>query len=301
MKNVLVLLSTYNGKKYLDELLFSVFSQKKIKVSMLVRDDGSTDETLEILKKWSEKESLKYYIGKNLGAKGSFYNLIEHAEGFDYYAFCDQDDVWDEDKLFIAVNNMRKCQIEKPMLYMSNCRLVDAKLIPYSNQPLCTNIFHFNEILVKNHVNGCTMVFNDSLLKLARKGIEAEVENLPFHDHWLYLICSAVDGYIFFDKEAHIAYRQHGSNVVGGNRKLIDKIKGSALINNKHTRYKYSIVLLKYHSDILLAENRELLTLIKESRNTILARLRLIVGKRLKAQSFLEQTLLSFTILFNRL
>lgn len=124
MCRCLILLSTYNGEKYLPELLESVLAQKDIYVDILARDDGSTDKTVEILKKY---DRVKVYGGNNLKPAKSFLDLIWKADiNYDYYALCDQDDVWKEEKIISAV----KCieNIDKPALYSSAVEVVDKDL-----------------------------------------------------------------------------------------------------------------------------------------------------------------------------
>ena len=127
MCRCLILLSTYNGEKYLPELLESVLAQKDIYVDILARDDGSTDKTVEILKKY---DRVKVYGGNNLKPAKSFLDLIWKADiNYDYYALCDQDDVWKEEKIISAV----KCieNIDKPALYSSAVEVVDKRLNIY--------------------------------------------------------------------------------------------------------------------------------------------------------------------------
>ena len=125
MKIVCVLLSTYNGEKYLKEQLDSVLNQKDITLNFLVRDDGSTDSTIDILKQYEKEGKIKLIVGKNIGYKKSFYELAKLAPLSDYYAFCDQDDVWDDDKLITAVNMLERENNSIPLLYFSALRVVN--------------------------------------------------------------------------------------------------------------------------------------------------------------------------------
>jgi rhamnosyltransferase len=134
MKSVCVLLSTYNGEKYLKELLDSVLNQNcedKIKVSIFVRDDGSSDNTTNILKEYEQngKIILFGHGGCNLGFAKSFSSLLANAPLSDYYAFCDQDDIWLPDKLISAVERLEKeDNNEIPLLYSTNLIVVDKDL-----------------------------------------------------------------------------------------------------------------------------------------------------------------------------
>ena len=104
MVTVLVLMSTYNGEAYLTEQVESILKQADVNVKLLVRDDGSTDNTLRILNKYATEEKLDYITGKNINWMHSFWTLVNMAHGADYYAFADQDDIWFPDKLARAVS-----------------------------------------------------------------------------------------------------------------------------------------------------------------------------------------------------
>ena len=108
MKKVCVLMSTYNGEKYLKEQIDSILKQKGVKVNLLVRDDGSTDNTLSLLEEYKKKGLLDYCCGSNMKPARSFMELLSIAPDSDYYAFSDQDDYWEHDKLFNAVKNTEK-------------------------------------------------------------------------------------------------------------------------------------------------------------------------------------------------
>ncbi|EME3486548.1 glycosyltransferase, partial [Enterococcus faecium] len=136
MDRVIVLMSTYNGEKYIREQLDSIFNQKNIAVKVVIRDDGSNDATQSILDEYKKKHNLNWYTGKNLNAAWSFMELINNAPDSNFYAFADQDDVWDNDKLFIAVEAMKNCGTEtneKAIMYSCPTRLVDEKLNSIGN------------------------------------------------------------------------------------------------------------------------------------------------------------------------
>ena len=97
MRKLTILMSTYNGQQYLDKQLKSIYNQRNIEdydVSIIVRDDGSQDDTVRILGSWSDRMNIIVYREKNVGARESFYWLIKNAPESDYYAFSDQDDIW---------------------------------------------------------------------------------------------------------------------------------------------------------------------------------------------------------------
>lgn len=212
-EKVLVLMASYNGENYIDAQLTSLFAQEGVEVELLVRDDGSTDSTRDILDRWGETHPVSWYTGGHLGAKYGFLELVEKATASDadYFAFCDQDDVWDKDKLQIALSFLKTADPGKPALYYCGQRLVDQDLKPLSIHKLNAKRtlparFVFGDIA------GCTGVFNR---QLALTVAAFKPDYLRMHDLWIMKVCCAVGGQVFVDPEAHIAYRQHGNNVEG--------------------------------------------------------------------------------------
>ena len=125
MRNILVLMSTYNGEKYLKEQIDSILAQKNVEVTIRVRDDGSTDGTIRILEEYQKCGKLNWYSSTNMGPAKSFLDLVYNAPlKYDYYAFCDQDDYWKEDKLYKAIERLEHFD-DKPALYHCELEIVD--------------------------------------------------------------------------------------------------------------------------------------------------------------------------------
>ena len=144
-KNVLVLMSTFNGERFIDEQLISLLNQKNIKLKILIRDDGSSDRTVSILKKYKKRyPSIKLILGNNIGAKFSFLDLIHEAlklkMKYDYYAFCDQDDYWKKEKLITAINKLQILNNNSPNLYLGQTQLVDSNLNYLKTKSLKINL-----------------------------------------------------------------------------------------------------------------------------------------------------------------
>lgn len=216
---VLVIVSTYNGERYLREQLDSLINQTGIEVHILVRDDGSNDGTVEVLKEYDERyENLSYYAGENKGVIASFNDLMLRPEldQYEYVAFCDQDDVWDHNKLHIAASYIGEDNTI-PVMYCSNLMLVDSNLNPI--KPMRKNVKKYTAHMsvVQNIGTGCTQVFNRKAVELYRQGIGSRME---MHDYWMTLLCLFL-GKVIYDNNPHIQYRQHGNNVVGAKDKHI--------------------------------------------------------------------------------
>ena len=219
-----VLMSTYNGENCIDEQLKSIANQAT-PVHITIRDDGSKDRTIEIVKKYKE---IALIPGENQGATESFLSLIELAPEADYYAFADQDDVWDNDKIDIAINTL-KAYTDRPAIYSGNTRLVDGNLNFIKNEDLNPKT-SLGSAIVKNYATGCTVVFNKALMVELKK---YRPNNVPFHDWWVNLVCLSIGGTSLYDIEPHMSYRQHGNNVVGGNDSVWKKWTSRLMKFNK--------------------------------------------------------------------
>lgn len=215
---VTILLSTYNGEKYLKEQLDSLYNQTYENFKIIVRDDKSTDSSIAILKSYD----LKIMPSRdNLGAKGSFSALLDYAvqnSDAEYFMFCDQDDVWEKDKIEKTVTKMQcleKGYTNKPLLVHSDLMVVDKDLNIINNsfwsyEKIDPTINSFNRLLIQNTITGCTMMVNRKLAELSNP--------IPFevimHDSWLGLVASYF-GKISVINESTILYRQHSLNSVG--------------------------------------------------------------------------------------
>lgn len=256
MHTVTVLMSTYNGEKYLIEQIESLLNQKKVKLHILVRDDGSTDNTLKILNTYQEKGCLVWYTGENLRSAKSFMDLIMNAPESEYYAFCDQDDVWNEDKLYRATKILGKNNKIEPRLYCSNYQLVNEQLeqLPDNGHVSTTT---FNAALVSSCCTGCTVVFNNYLKKILQKKIP---QVIVMHDDWAHKVCLAVGGTVYYDTCKTLMYRQHKNNVDGGLHDFKSRINKiiTRIVSKDRLRSKQIEELLEIYKNMMPMENRRL-------------------------------------------
>lgn len=251
---VTVVLATYNGEKYLQEQLDSLLRQKGVSVKIFVRDDGSTDRTHEILDEYQSKGLLKWYTGKHLNVQKGYLDLLKNAPRSDYYAFCDQDDVWDDDKLLIAVTELDEMPAEKPAMYYCGQRLVNENLKLISTHKIASDRSPHTNFLISN-VAGCTAVFNHCLVDAVNS---AEPDFILMHDSWLFKICLALGGNYYADSTAHINYRQHGNNVAGLNNGVKGKVKQVQRYLNVFEIKKQCQSLLQCYGKKMTPEYRKL-------------------------------------------
>ena len=289
MATVTILLSTYNGEKFLKEQIDSLIAQNGVDVFILARDDGSSDSTLEILNKYkNEHSNFEFYTGGNLGPAQSFLDLVKNAPKSDFYAFCDQDDVWDNDKLICAVNKLKVFDSDKPNLYYSNLRVVDEKLNFYR---LSHDRAFFNEnkysALAENLCTGCTAVFNYR----AKQMIETTtIKYCSMHDTWIYMVCKLL-GNTVYDSEPHISYRQHGGNVVGavvykGKWKLIRERVIRIFARDLQPRYNNAISFNECFRNFCNKKDIEKIDKIINYKKNIYYRFRLFIDKDISASTF---------------
>lgn len=230
--SVCVIMSTYNGESFLREQIESIIRQRDVKPSIFIRDDCSKDNTVSILNEYTS-DFVTILKGENIGAKHSFLHALQKAPNADYYAFSDQDDVWDDNKLAIAISYIKKCEEKnenKPVLYCGRTRLVNSDLKFIQNGksfPKKMPKWLCGEPL---SAAGCTMVFNKRLKDIVASYMP---ETFPMHDAWVSNVCLAVGGTVLYDDVPHINYRQHSSNVVGGNRNFLTSIKRRILFYKK--------------------------------------------------------------------
>lgn len=245
MEHVLVLMSTYNGEKYLEEQLDSLINQNNVKISILVRDDGSTDKTISILERYKANGKLDYYCGSNLKPAGSFMHLIMNAPESDFYAFCDQDDVWLPDKLTNAIRSLKLKKL-KPAMYYHAMNLVDNNLIKfgyyYRDEKYSKSLKL--SYLFGDEIAGCSMVWNNELHRVLRTYMPSYI---TMHDGWVHRVCLCVKGTVIADKTPYINYRIHGDNAVGMPiRSIMSQIKILLKKENKFSKLAQEI-LIGYH------------------------------------------------------
>ncbi len=207
-----VLISTYNGEAFLAAQLDSLLAQTGVEVEVFARDDGSSDATLGILAAYARHwpQLAHPMTGPNLGPAASFMSLLAAApEGFDGYAFCDQDDVWLPEKLVRAVSALSGA--DGPALYCSRVMCVDAALRPQGPAPIKSD-GRFEHLLFENIAFGASVVMNAKAAALVRSRPPAS--GAIMHDWWSALVVSAF-GSVIYDERPGLLYRQHGDNQIG--------------------------------------------------------------------------------------
>ncbi len=222
-----VLLSTYNGERYLRQQLESVWGQTYPDIALSVRDDGSSDGTLALLDGLlAGRPRTKLVMGAHIGAAQSFMSLLRSVgPSTSYAAFCDQDDVWAPDKLAVAVGALEELEEPgRPALYCSAVTLVREDLTKVKVYRRCTRGPSFENALVENIATGCTIVLNRPAVDLLSR---EQPKHLLMHDAWCYLVVAGC-GEVVYDRVPHVLYRLHRANTVGVGTTLWSEWSGRA-------------------------------------------------------------------------
>lgn len=202
---------------------------------MFVRDDGSSDNTKQILREYEKKDSRIVFLEEmsqfNLGVKKSFFSLLEYVDK-KYYFFCDQDDVWLSNKVEDTLKILKKKEnADIPMCVHTDLKIVDKDLVVINPSMIKSQSLYkedsLNNLLVQNSVTGCTMAINNSLKLLFTNDIK--IDNIIMHDWWLALIAASFGSVELLD-EPTILYRQHGNNEVGA-QSILQKISSGYGLN----------------------------------------------------------------------
>jgi len=219
MTSVAILLGTLNGARYLPDQLRSIEQQTFRGWRLVASDDGSTDETLNILARFQDKHgSSRVAIrkGPGCGFVANFLSLVcEPSCTADYYAFCDQDDIWEDIKLSRALSWLERVPHGVPALRCGRTRLIDENDRTIGFSPLFKLRPSFRNALVQSIAGANTMVFNAAARELLTYC--GEQVRVPSHDWWLYLLTTAAGGKVKYDPDPTIRYRVHPENVVGSN------------------------------------------------------------------------------------
>ena len=297
-----VLLSTYNGAAYLPEQLDSVLSQTNTSLLLQVRDDGSSDGTLDLLNDYcAEHNQMVVRQGQNLGVVESFFDLLRDADPrCEYFAFCDQDDVWLPSKMANAVEMLDQADASQPLLYFCRLQYVDSNLQHIGYAPLPRRL-GFGNALVQNLATGCTVVIN-------RKAREMMLSNPPrramMHDWWAYLVASAY-GKVLYDPRVGIKYRQHGSNEVGGTPHFVESMKRRFKRFVNHGKHVFmvseqALEFIRCHGERLPDSKKRTAQRFLASKTDFFSRLRYAANMDVWRNTTLDDFILRVMILIDR-
>ena len=304
LSKVLVLLSAYNGERFLQEQVESILMQEGVEVFLLIRDDKSSDGTVELIKKNQALFPGKIRLvegHENIGCTRSFIELMRIASSLetlhpDYYAFSDQDDIWMPDKLLRSVTALDKMDASRPMLFCGESVLTDSNMHEVSRAYMAYT-FTFGSSLVMNSSGGHTQVFNKVLLDEASR-----VDFCPYvlHDWWIYCVCMALSGQLCYEAAPPLLYyRQHNHQCVGVRRKSWTERIRKGLLQTSGMSSLLAKALYDGYRGKMPAGNERLLRLVVRYRDSCLCRLRLLCAlPRLRTRNPRTNIRVGLSVLF---
>ncbi|MEO8490289.1 glycosyltransferase family 2 protein [Pseudomonas sp.] len=276
LANIAVLMCTYNGEAFLAEQLNSVEQQSHEHWSLIVSDDGSRDATPEILQAYADRwgnDRLKVVSGPGTGFVANFLSLTCRTDiSADYFAWCDQDDIWNQDKLQVATHWLQTIPAHIPALYCGRTELISDIGATLGFSPLFSLPPHFSNALVQSIAGGNTMVFNSAARDLiVEAGSKIEV---PSHDWWIYQLVTGAGGVVHYDAEPKMLYRQHDENLIGSNSSWAARLVRLKMIfqGRFYEWNNQNICALEAMEHCLREEHRATLKCFKNARSQTLFR-----------------------------
>lgn len=279
-----ILMSTYNGEKFVAEQIESIQQQTFADWKLLIRDDGSTDKTCEIADEFAKKDQrIQLIKAENVGVIQSFYELVKTEEA-DFYFFADQDDYWLPEKLEIILAQAQKHDNTKPVMYYTDLKVTDKNLSVTSESMIKSQSDHANTQLVQelteNTVTGGASMINHALATLWQT-----TSNIIMHDWYLAVLASAVGELVYIDQPTHL-YRQHESNVLGA-RTLSKRMKKWLHPSLWFEKYWWLISSSQNQAEKLLTEQENLLT--ESNKQLIKAYVSILEQPKAKRREILEK------------
>jgi len=278
----------------------SLLDQDYPNVEILVRDDGSTDETINVLQEYSTLSNVKIFHGQHIGAVRSFFKLLELSSSqAAYFAFCDQDDIWKKDKISHAIEMLSAQKNHRPLLYCGRLKIVDEHLSFRGLSKVPSRGPSFENALVENVAGGCTAVFNAHVRDLIAGSIPCSA---LMHDWWLYLVVSAF-GKIVFDKEPKILYRLHPNNLMGIKMSFTsawsDRIQRFRKNRNLHLIYEQVVEFRKIYGSYLDDRTKRIIDEFTSQRRSFTDRIKYAFLGGAYRQSMIDNLIFKFLIALN--
>lgn len=291
---VAILLSTYNGEKYLRAQLNTILYQEDVEITVFVRDDGSQDGTVNILQEFEQNRGVNVDYARNVGWRRSFMDLMFNvSEGFDFYAFADQDDEWESDKIIRAIKQLR---LNDGVVYFSNLKLYDGDM-NYVGMEFANDyrpVSQFKKAYFEGVGTGATIVFDISMLAKIREYRPAE---LLSHDAYAIALGRLLfPEKVVYDVESRIRYRRHANNATGfegkfrpGHISLLQRYKRYKKNNSKPFSRRAKALLDGYSSQ-MDPKNLRYLKSVANSNENLISRLNVILSPEYRTRG-LRKTL----------
>jgi glycosyltransferase involved in cell wall biosynthesis len=300
-----ILLCIRNGAKFLEQQLRSIEIDLFQSVLFIVSDDSSTDSGLDIVKRVLKDRRISFILlqGPNRGFAENFRSaILSAALDFDFFAFCDQDDIWHRDKLPAAISAIRGYPLNLPIGYGSRTTLTDEKNAKIGMSPIFARPTSFQNALVQSIAGGNTIVLN----RLAFVLLKSACANNQFvaHDWFAYQMVTGAGGVFIMDPVSYIDYRQHAQNTIGSNVGIIATVRRLASgLSGQFSRWNdTNIALLDNNRHLLTSEAVAIVEFYKSARSTgLISRLKALLQSGVYRQTLRGNVSLWIACLLKRL
>lgn len=291
MTNIAILMTTYNGEKFLDNQIESIISQSFKDWKLYVRDDGSSDRTTDILNKYVLKDKRINRITDNLGnmgVKSSFLYLLKITDA-DYFMFCDQDDIWLPQKIECSLRAIKKCSTRLPgLVYTNLTTFYGEDTYKRSNFYSRMDMANLNRILSSNGITGCTVMINRAMAEFTKY---IDPTRIVMHDWW-FGMCATTIGNVAYISTSTILYRQHDNNQVGTDTNIFKRLLRIFNYTDEMKRQVVAVEQAKYfietyQNELSEANKKEIEDFVTLNEQPFLKRVSLLKKYRFSKNSFL--------------
>ena len=306
MEKVCILMSTYNGEKYIREQIDSILNQENVEIELVIRDDGSSDSTLDIINEYVSKSRVAFVeeLSKKhntLGVGNGFIQLLQYAlnnyKDIQYFGFADQDDVWLRDKVSRGVDKLVQ-YIDEKALYFSKKKIVNEQL-EYIRDDYINFNNEYSDFLSQNDASGCTMLFNRNFGEFI---MQSPILERPYlHDVYFSKVALCTNTIFIYDPYESMLYRQHSSNVEGVRKVSVINSKNikKLLKKRRHFLLRITTDILENYSGYLKDGYENVLNHITRYKNPLYAMKLLKMYYKTKHRSFKEKIRMTAMIIFH--
>ena len=305
---IAIILGFYNGNKYIAEQIDSIICQTHKNFKLFIFDDNSYEKINFSNSKFFKNDYSKISIIKrdyNLGfAQNFLQGLKDVGSNFDYYAFSDQDDIWEKNKLEISLEKIQNKKSNKLILYSSRTAYYNSNCSKeISSSKIFKRKLNFQNSLIQNIAGGNTILLNRKARELVVKSIKSE--KYISHDWWCYQIISAAGGEIIFNPDKSVKYRQHDKNIIGGNQgtKEISK-RLKKFFSGKFSEWSdLNIENLNKNKYLFKKNNLQIFEYFQKARRSknLLMKLTFYLKSGVFRQSRLESLIFFIGVIFNKI
>ncbi len=292
-------MATYNGAQYVGRQIDSIINQKGVDVHITIRDDGSKDNTPEVLRSYEKlyPSQIKVILGENIGHRRCFLTLLSLASKADYYAFSDQDDIWEEEKLHKAIEVIGHHQT---VLYTSNLNIVDSHLNELGKTSFSPRHSSIYSEFTRHRFAGCTFVFDQSLMDIVLRfsSLNLRPDIMPGHDA-LICRCAYACGTVMVDENSYIKHIRYATSVTAGGNGIVKRVKTEwKNIFSQSITSQTASLILDTIPEYISRENTKFLIEVATYKKSIGSWFKLLFNGKLKSGIFVCDFICKLKILF---